>query len=132
MIDFISGDYRQASGNARNSNSSCLVTDLSSFCQGQCRAPANCSSRTGQCQCPSSDYSVISDPLNNTLQTCECSGYPLNYWDGISCAVQPSTERLFSIIWNTSICSRSNELFPKLHFQIKDRTFNAPKYHRCK
>ena len=130
MIGFISGDYRQQYGDARSSNNTCLVTDRSSFCQDQCRAPATCSSITGQCQCPSSDYSVITDPQNNTLQTCQCSGYPLNYWNGLSCAVLPGTERLSSIILNTSICFRSNENFTKLPPATNRRSYSASQYFR--
>jgi hypothetical protein len=82
---FFLGDYTQIYGNARITNASCLLTDYSSFCYNECQPPASCSPITGKCQCPTSNYTLVEDATNNTLQTCLCPGDPFFYYNGSSC-----------------------------------------------
>jgi hypothetical protein len=77
------GDYKQTFGNIRNTNYSCLQTNLSSFCSNQCLFPAVCTSSTGKCECPSPTQP--SDSIEATKRTCRCPGHPLIYYDGSNC-----------------------------------------------
>ncbi|CAF4415936.1 unnamed protein product, partial [Rotaria sp. Silwood2] len=81
----LGGDSNQQYGNARNSTSLCLPTNYSIFCANQCWPPATCSSRTGRCECPSSNYNLVDYALIPTLQTCQCIGHPYTYYDGSGC-----------------------------------------------
>ncbi|CAF0869133.1 unnamed protein product [Adineta ricciae] len=81
----LGGDYTQQYGNAISSNSSCLPTDYSVYCENQCEAPANCSAITGRCECPSSNYKLVDSALDETRQTCQCPNHPFTYYNGSDC-----------------------------------------------
>ncbi len=104
------GDYTQQYGNVRNSTAQCQPTNYSSWCQNQCLAPAQCSSSTGRCQCPL-NYKLIDYPLNNTLQTCQCPGYPIEYYNGSTCVNITGKKLFLIIIWYRFIHPRSNVAF---------------------
>jgi len=57
-------------------------------------APATCNWMTGQCVCPSSSYTLISYPLNNTQETCLCPGNPYTYYNGSEC-VNATGKKIF-------------------------------------
>ncbi|CAF1395353.1 unnamed protein product [Rotaria sordida] len=97
----LGGDYTQQYGNARNSNSSCLLTNYSALCANQCMEPASCSSRTGQCECPSSNYNLVVYALDNTQQTCQCPGHPFAYYNGTTCInATGQTWLIINLIYN--------------------------------
>ena len=77
------GDYLQAFGNARNSSSTCMPTNNSQLCVGQCSDPAVCSSITGRCTCPTG--LVVINSLSSNTQTCQCADHPLSFYNGTSC-----------------------------------------------
>jgi len=71
----VGGDYIQAFGNIRNTNNSCLRTNFSSLCAGQCASPFICSADNGKCVCPPSTTFYNS---SNTNETCRCLDHPLS------------------------------------------------------
>ncbi len=63
----------------------CLPINYTEFCQGQCLEPAYCSASTGNCECRSSTYTLVDYALDEFLQTCDCRGHPIAYYNGSQC-----------------------------------------------
>ncbi|CAM4875530.1 unnamed protein product [Rotaria socialis] len=80
----LGGNPSQTYADVRNTSSTCLPLDYSSFCQNQCVPPASCSASTGKCVCPLSTMS-ISYSNTSANETCLCPNDPFYIYNGSAC-----------------------------------------------